>query len=195
MFFGTSSGIHAWHNDFYLRRLRILKSESLYKYLKNTNPELLEDDMFNLLNGIVCLPQKAPEGSILRNERALDLLERMKKVYSEWILPGHNKGVNTHNVSITVSVGEDEWDEVVEWMWKNRESYSGISLLPRDNHTYKQAPFEDISKERYEELMGVLKNIDLTKVNEENDETNLTGEIACGGTRLYRNLTNRLIFP
>lgn len=156
-----------------------MKTESLAKYLKMFYQDLIEDDIFNSLNYVVRIPQRAPENAILRSEPAINLLERMKKVYSEWILPGHIKGENTHNVSITVSVGDDEWEEVIEWMWKNKEFYSGITLLPRDMGTYRQPPFEDISKEKYEELIKFLSKIDLSLINEEEDNTNLTGELAC----------------
>ncbi|SVE53921.1 uncharacterized protein METZ01_LOCUS506775, partial [marine metagenome] len=123
---GTSSGIHAWHNDYYIRRLRVKKHEPIYTYLHVNNPLLLEDDKFDKEDGaIISVPQRAPKGSILRNESSLDLLSRVRKFSTEWVKNGHNNGMNTHNVSATVSVKEDEWDTVKEWMWKNREAYNG----------------------------------------------------------------------
>ena len=140
---GTSSGIHAWHNDFYIRRLRVNKSESIYFYLMTHVPELMEDDFFRPHDtAILSVPQMAPECSILRTESALSLLNRVKFIHDEWIKPGHTSGQNTHNVSATISIKDDEWVDVGEWMWKNRDSYNGLSVLPYSDHTYKQAPFE-----------------------------------------------------
>lgn len=181
---GSASGIHAWHNDFYIRRIRINKNEALYGYLKEYYPNLLEDEFFKPHEtAVISIPIKAPSGSILRTETALELLERVKLVYQEWILPGHVKGSNTHNVSVTVSVAPNEWNEVKEWMWKNRECYSGISLLPKfeSDHTYKQPPFSDITEEEFEKLSEGLEEIDLSVVVEYDDNTDLQGELACAG--------------
>jgi ribonucleoside-diphosphate reductase alpha chain len=179
---GTSSGIHAWHNDYYIRRLRVGKNESIYGYLIENHPELLEDDYFRPHDtGIISIPQKAPEGSILRTESAFDILERVKKVATEWVKPGHRTGSNGHNVSATISLKEDEWDKAGEWMWKNRNYYNGLSVLPYNGGTYVQAPFEDITKEKYEEMVSSLHNIDLTDVIELEDNTDLKGEAACAG--------------
>ena len=144
---GTSSGIHAWHNDYYTRRIRVGKNESMYKYLAENHPELVEDEFFRPHDtAVISIPQKAPKGSILRDESPFDLLERIKKVATEWVKPGHRKGSNTHNVSATVSLKQNEWDAAGRWMWENRDHYNGLSVLPYDGGTYTQAPFEDISK-------------------------------------------------
>ena len=179
---GTSSGIHAWHNDYYIRRLRVGKNEAIYKYLKQNHPELVEDEYFRPHDtAVIEIPQSAPKGSILRTESAFDLLKRVKKVATEWVSPGHKTGSNTHNVSATISLKADEWDKAGEWMWNNRESYNGLSVLPYDGGTYTQAPFEDISKSKFNELVKHLQDIDLTLVSEETDETDLSGELACAG--------------
>lgn len=179
---GTSSGIHAWHNDYYIRRIRVGKNEPIYTYLSIYHPELLEDEYFRPHDtAVISIPQHAPEGSIMRDESPLNMLERVKRVHSEWIKPGHNSGYNTHNVSATVSLKPEEWKKVGEWMWENRDNYSGLSVLPFSDHTYKQAPFEDCDKQTYDELYKYLKDIDLTKVVELKDNTNLSGEIACSG--------------
>jgi ribonucleoside-diphosphate reductase alpha chain len=179
---GTSSGIHAWHNDFYLRRVRVGKNEAIYTYLSIYHPELLEDDKFRPHDtAIITVPQKAPEGAILRTESPFDLLERVKKVTKEWIKPGHRKGNNTHNVSATISIKSDEWDAVGEWMWENRKFYNGLSVLPYDGHTYVQAPFEDCTEEEYNRLMTTLRDVDLSKVIELEDMTDLAAEAACAG--------------
>ena len=180
---GTSSGIHAWHNDYFFRRQRLGKNESLYNYLYIYHPELLEDDFFRpLTQAIVKIPCKAPEDSILRTESVFDLLERVKKFNLEWVKTGHRSGDNVNNVSATISIKDDEWDAVGEWMWKNKESYSGISVLNYDNGTYVQAPFTDCTKEEYEESLLLIKDgVNLTKVVEMTDETDLAGEAACSG--------------
>jgi len=180
---GTSSGIHAWHNDFYLRRIRVGKNESIYSYLAINHPELIEDEFFRPHDtAVIGIPQKAPEGAIIRHESVFQMLERVKKVSQEWIKPGHRNGQNSHNVSATVSIKEDEWDLVGEWMWNERNYYNGLSVLPYSNHTYKQAPYEDCTKEEYERLLKSLTNVDLTKVIELQDNTDLRGEVACGSS-------------
>ena len=179
---GTSSGIHAWHNKYYVRRMRVGKNESIYEYLKWRHPELIEDDYFRPHDtAVISIPQKAPSGSILRSESAFDLLERVKKVATEWVVPGHRKGSNTHNVSATISLKDNEWKAAGEWMWENRNHYNGLSVLPYDGGSYVQAPFEDISAAEYREMLSYLKEIDLTKIIEIDDETNLAGELACAG--------------
>lgn len=178
---GTSSGIHAWHNDYYLRRVRIGKNEALYEYLKDNHPELVEDDLLNSRQGIIRIPQIAPEGSILRNESSMSLLERIRKFNTEWVRNGYRNGSNANNVSATVSIKDDEWQAVGEWMWANKASYNGLSVLPYDSGNYKQAPFEDISRETFEMLESSLKDLDLSKVFEPEDVTDLQAEAACAG--------------
>ena len=179
---GTSSGIHAWHNDYYIRRMRLGKNEAIYSYLAIHNPELLEDEYFNPTSqAVISVPQKAPDGAITRYESTLDLLERVKLISKDWVKQGHSKGNNTHNVSCTVSVRDDEWKIIGEWMWANKEYYNGLSVLPYHGGTYKQTPFEDCTKEVYEEMMATLKNVDLSKVIEIQDNTNFVDAAACGG--------------
>jgi ribonucleoside-diphosphate reductase alpha chain len=200
---GTASGIHAWHNDFYIRRMQMSKSEDLYKYLAANHPSLVKDHLLIPNSAVVEIPIKAPEGSVLRTETAIDTLERVKKVSQKWIKPGHIHGDNTHNVSATISINKnsiyhltpehtfvkvanspvktfDEWEVVGEWMWKNKDFYNGLSVLPFDGGSYSQAPFEDITEAQYNELVKQLSSIDLTQVIEEDDTTDLAGEVACG---------------
>ncbi len=179
---GTSSGIHAWHNDYYVRRIRVGKNESIYTYLAGTHPELIEDEYFRPHDtAVISIPQKAPVGAILRTESAFDLLNRVKQVATEWVKPGHRKGSNTHNVSATISLKQDEWLAAGEWMWNNREHYNGLSVLPYDGGNYVQAPFEDISKSKYELLMKQLEEVNLENIYENDDNTDLSGELACAG--------------
>ena len=194
---GTASGIHAWHNNYYLRTMRFGKNEDVAVYLMINHPELCEDDVLRP-NDTVCvrIPVKAPEGSIFRTETAIDTLERVKKFSQEWIKPGHINGANTHNVSATISIDKnrtyegliinggkpvDEWKVVGEWMWRNKNYYNGLSVLPFFGGSYKQAPFEDITEEEYNERIKSLKNVDLTNVIEIDDHVDFGQVSACAG--------------
>ena len=185
------------------------KNEDVAVYLMINHPELCEDDVLRPTDTVcVRIPVKAPEGSIYRTETAIDTLERVKKFSQEWIKPGHINGANTHNVSATISIDKnrmykdtdfahskyvgvggastnltelDEWEVVGEWMWENREVYNGLSVLNYFGGSYVQAPFEDITKERYEELVSHLKNVDLRNVIEQSDLVDFGQVAACAG--------------
>jgi ribonucleoside-diphosphate reductase alpha chain len=179
---GTSSGIHAWHNDYYIRRIRIGKNEALYNYLIQNHPQLVEDEYFRPHDtAVVGVPQKAPDHAIMRTESPIQLLERVKWFSQQWIRQGHRSGMNTHNISATVSIREHEWPAVGEWLWENKDFYNGLSVLNYDGGSYKQSPFEDITKEEYERLMSTLHEIDLKNVVEYDDNTELAQEAACAG--------------
>ena len=182
MVLGCSSGIHAWHNDYYIRRMRVGKNESIYSYLLKNHPGLVDDEYFRPdTQAVIEVPQKAPSGAIHRTENVFDLLERVKRWSTEWVAPGHHDGQNRHNVSATISVKDNEWEEVGEWMWDNREHYTGLSVLPYDGGTYKQAPFEDCTSETFLDKVEHLNSVDLKQVVEITDNTDLMGEIACVG--------------
>lgn len=179
---GSSSGIHAWHDDYYIRRMRVGKNEALYSYMKEHLPELVEDCYFKPhIEAVMSFPQKAPSGAIYRTESYQNLLKRVRKFNEEWVATGHMDGVNHHNVSCTISLKDDEWWGCADWMWENRNSYNGISVLPYDGGTYIQAPFESCTPEKYEEMESLLTSIDLTQVIEEEDGTNLMDQAACSG--------------
>ena len=182
MVLGTSSGIHAWHDPYFIRRMRLGKNEAIYKYLAKYHPELVEDEHFKPnTQAVVAVPIKAPASGIFRDESPIDLLERVKKFSLEWVDTGHRRGENTHNVSATISIKEDEWDAVGQWMWDNKAYYNGLSVLPSNGGSYVQAPFETITSEQYAEMEKHLNEIDLTKIIEEVDDTDLSGEVACAG--------------
>jgi ribonucleoside-diphosphate reductase alpha chain len=186
---GTASGIHAWHNDFYLRTMRFNKNEDVAVYLMENHPELCEDDVLRPTDTVcIRIPVKAPEGSIYRTETAIDTLERVKKFSLEWIKEGHNNGANTHNVSATISIMEDGWQEVGEWMWENRDVYNGLSVLPYFGGTYQQAPFEDITEEEYNKRIATLHSVDLTNVTELDDTVDFGQVAACAGGACEVNL-------
>lgn len=137
--------------------------------------------MLNSKQAIICIPQMAPEGSILRTEDVMDMLERVKQFNIEWVRNGFRQGYNANNVSATISIRDDEWEKVGRWMWANKSSYNGLSVLPYDNGNYKQPPFEDISREKFLELEHSLHAIDLSNVYEPDDATDLQAEAACAG--------------
>jgi len=179
---GCSSGIHAYHSPYYIRRVRVLKTESIYHYLKDNHPELIEDDVMKpSIQAVISIPIKAPDGAITRRETALQLFNRIKRLYKDWVLPGHRHGQNTHSISCTVTVKKHEWDKVKEWMWENRNNYASITLFPYEEPDYPQLPFEEITEEKYNELIKTLKQIDLSRVIEEQDNTKLQSEVACSG--------------
>jgi len=178
---GSSSGVHAWHNSYYIRRMRVGKDEALYNYMLKEMPELVEDDVFNPKGAVLSFPQAAPRGAILRTESPESLLDRVRLFNLDWVRHGHVSGDNTHNVSCTISLKDDEWGGCIDWMWSNRNEYNGISVLPYDGGSYVQAPFEDITEAQYYELEKSLTAIDLSKVTEEVDNTDLSGEAACAG--------------
>jgi ribonucleoside-diphosphate reductase alpha chain len=179
---GSSSGIHAWHDNFYIRRIRVGKNESIYTYLSTNHPELVEDDFFNpTQQAIISVPQAAPVGAVTRAESTFDLLERTKRFNLEWVRPGHRSGQNYNNVSVTINIKAGEWKQVGEWMWANRNDYTAMSCLPEDLGSYKQTPFSSITEEEYNEMVTHLHNIDLRNVVEMSDNTNLMEQVACSG--------------
>lgn len=179
---GSSSGIHAWHALWYIRRMRVGKNEALYRYMIENFPMLVEDCKFKPhIEAVMSFPQRAPKGSIIRTESPMDLLERVKRFNVEWVKPGYRNGANQHNVSCTISINESEWEQVGEWMWENKDHYTGISALPYDNGSYVQAPFTDCTEEEFEELYKQLNDINLDNVREEDDNTNLSDQAACAG--------------
>lgn len=179
---GTSSGIHAYHNNYYIRRVRVNKNEAIYTHLMIHHPELIEDELFSPnTTAVISVPQKAPEHAHIRTESALKLLERVKEYNLQWVRNAHRTGPNYHNVSATISIKENEWKEVGDWLWQNKNTYHGLSVLPYYDHVYKQAPFEDCSQLEYETLFNKLHTLDLTKVVEFEDHTNLNDQAACAG--------------
>lgn len=177
-----SSGIHAYHSEYYIRRIRVGKEEAIYKHLKENHPDLVEDDFFKAHDQAqISVPVKAPDNCITRKETALQSLDRFRKVYRNWIIPGHRDGLNRHNISCTITIKPNEWDKVGKWMWENKENFTALSVLPYDGGSYIQAPFEEITEQIYKKMVKQLKQIDLTKIKETEDNTNPTAEAACGG--------------
>ena len=177
---GTSSGIHAWHNEYYKRRIRVGKNEAIYKYLLETVPVVVEDEVFGP-GAVITVPVRAPINAKTRKESVESFLNRIKYFTESWVRGGHRGGMNTHNVSATVSIKPDEWGQVSTWLWNNQDSFNGLSFLPYDNGTYVQAPFEDINQGEFDKFSQYIKTINLENVKEIEDNTDLQGELACSG--------------
>lgn len=183
----VGSGIHGFKAFLFNRRIRLDKTNPLYLYFKDRIPELLEDEfMKEETSAVLSIPQKLRnlEGAILEPaETALQFLNRTLHFNNEWIAPGHDRGVNRHNVSATCYLEDHEWPEVGEWLWQHRFEYHGMSFLSKDKTIYKQLPFEPIDENTYQDWVEILKrgNINLTDIIEYEDATDLTDNVACAG--------------
>jgi ribonucleoside-diphosphate reductase alpha chain len=186
---GVTSGIHAAYSPYYFRRVRIDVSHPIAQYLlsiyKLNVPDsrsFLEYDKFNSSNVIVTIPMKSSNTAIQREkETAIELLERDKFVYNNWIKASHRTGEDTHNISITVDYRPEELEGIRKWMWENRENYAGISLFPRNDNKYSQTPFESVSKSTYYRKYSEIADLDFSLLNYENILDERLGEVACGG--------------
>lgn len=173
-----SSGMHPRHSEFYIRRVRISATDSLFKMLRDQgvpfHPEVGQT-METASTYVLEFPVRSPKGSVYKNDlSAIEQLEHWKMVklaYTE------------HNPSVTVSIGEEEWVEVANWLYKNWEIIGGLSFLPRDNHVYQLAPYETIDEKKYNELVKRTQHIDFSKIMsyEKTDESDLKRELACAG--------------
>ena len=173
-----SSGMHARYSQYYIRRVRISATDSLFKMLRDQGvpyfPEVGQT-MEDATTFVIEFPVKAPKGAIVKDDlSAIDQLEHwkvVKKYYTE------------HNPSVTISVGEDEWIAVANWIYENWDLVGGLSFLPRSNHVYQLAPYEAINKDKYEEMTKHFEHIDFSKIvtYEKVDETEVKKELACAG--------------
>lgn len=181
LYFGTSSGIHPYHSPYYIRRMRIQKTDELSKVFQQVNPNFIEEDVMDNSNNVISFPLKAPDNAVTSEEGSLEMLRRIRFFYNEWIKPGHIDGLNTNNTSATVYVRPDEWDSVKQFLWENRDHYHGLTVLPYTEHSYKQTPFEEITAEQYYSMLQQFQPIDFTTIDETVDHTNPSGEVACSG--------------
>ena len=180
----VASGIHDAHDRYFLRNVRFNKNEPIAQYLLACKYPYIEDDSINSDNIVVGIPIQASENAVTRDQTsAIQLLGRTRRSLTDWIHPGHRSGTNKNNQSVTVSIKEDEWDEVRDWMWDNRYTFTGISVLPHDGGTYQQAPFETIQEAEYISKLDGLKNFkfDPTDIYELEDNTSRQQEAACAG--------------
>jgi ribonucleoside-diphosphate reductase alpha chain len=171
-----SSGMHPRHSAFYIRRIRISATDALFKMLKDQgvpyHPEVGQS-IENATTYVLEFPVKAPGGSIFKNDiTALEQLEHWKLVKENY---------TEHNPSVTVSVGDNEWIAVANWLYEHWDIVGGLSFLPRDNHVYQLAPYEEINEETYNEMAKRLTHIDFSKIitYEHQDETEVRKELAC----------------
>jgi ribonucleoside-diphosphate reductase alpha chain len=142
---GVSSGLHTWHSEYYIRRVRADKKDPLSQLMQSYGVPC-EDDVMSPSNNVFSFPIKAPTGAITRDQiTAVDHLRLWLDVQRHWC---------DHKPSVTVSVRTEEWDEVGEWVWSHLDEISGVSFLPHSDHTYQQAPYEECSREGYEELLA-----------------------------------------
>ncbi len=173
---GVASGMHPRHSPYYIRRIRISATDSLFKMLRDQgvpyHPEVGQtEEEANTF--VLEFPVKSPDGAICKDDiSALDQLKHWKLVKESY---------TEHNPSVTISVGEDEWIAVANWVYKNWEIVGGLSFLPRSNHVYRLAPYEVITKEQYEEMAQRFQHIDYGKLYayERTDETEIKNELAC----------------
>jgi ribonucleoside-triphosphate reductase len=174
----SGSGMHPRHAEYYVRRIRIGKTDSLFRMLKDQgvpyHPEVgFTEETASTF--VVEFPVKSPRGAITKDSvDSIDQLEHWKLVKTNY---------TEHNPSVTVSVGEDEWLKVGNWVYENWDIVGGLSFLPRTDHVYQLAPYEEINKEQYEKMKEKVENIDFSKIlaYEAVDETNLKQELACAG--------------
>jgi ribonucleoside-diphosphate reductase alpha chain len=176
--FDNASGMHARFAPYYIQRIRISSTDSLFKMMKDQgvpyHPEVGQS-METATTYVLEFPVKAPKGAVYRNDHsAIEQLEYWKMVklyYTE------------HNPSVTISVGNDEWIAVANWLYENWDIIGGLSFLPRSDHAYRLAPMEECTKEQYEALLERVKHVDYSKIllYEKRDETEQKKELACAG--------------
>jgi len=173
-----SSGMHTRHSKYYIRRVRISATDSLFKMLRDQGvpyfPEVGQPRE-GASTYVLEFPIKSPDDSIYRNDlSAIEQLEHWKMVKLNY---------TEHNPSVTISVGDNEWIEVANWVYQNWDIINGLSFLPRSEHVYQLAPYEEIDEKRFEELSEKMRNIDFSKIitYEKTDETEAKKELACAG--------------
>ena len=168
----SSSGIHARHNDYYIRRIRMDKKDPIYDFLKD-NGVAVEDEVSRPdSTAVFSFPMKAPKGAILRTDKtALEQLDN-------WLI--YQRHFCEHKPSVTISVKDVEWVEVGAWVWKHFDEISGVSFLPHSDHTYQQAPYEDCDKETYKKLLETTpQTLNWESFIEAEDNTTSAQNLAC----------------
>ena len=171
-----ASGMHPRHAPYYIRRIRISATDALFKMLRDQGVPYLPEvgqTFENASTFVFEFPMKAPEGAICRDD--IDAIKQLE----HWKIVKEN--YTEHNPSVTISVGEDEWIKVGNWVYENWDIVGGLSFLPRSNHVYQLAPYETIGKEKYEALLKTVGHLDFSKIvtYEIDDETEVKRELAC----------------
>ena len=171
---GVSSGMHAWHSQYYIRTVRGSKGDPISTFLKEVGIPVEDDVMKPNETYVFSFPVKAPDGAIVRND--LTAIEHL----NIWLV--YQRAWCEHKPSITVSVKEDEWMEVGAWVYKHFDEVSGISFLPHSDHSYKQAPYQEVTKEEYDALVAKMpKEIRWEDLSfyETEDGTSTNATLAC----------------
>ena len=189
---GSASGIHPHHARKYFRRIQVNKLDPVYKHFKSVNPHMSEESIWsaNKTDDVIIFPVEIPATAMVKTDlTSIEHLDIIKSTQQNWVLPGtskHNKKQVTHNVSCTVVVGADEWDEVCSYLFKNKEYFAAVALLPKTgDKDYKQAPLEAITTAQDEELWNRLveafKPVNYKQFKEDEDHTALQQELVCAG--------------
>lgn len=167
----SASGIHARHNEYYIRTVRADKKDPLSNFMVEKGFPV-EDDVINKSNYVFSFPVKAPHDCVTRNDRtAIQQLELWLTYQRHWC---------EHKPSVTISVKEDEWMEVGAWCYKHFDELSGVSFLPHSDHTYRQAPYQDCTEEEYYELLSKIpQGVDWSEFKEGEDNTESSQTLAC----------------
>jgi len=186
---GSASGIHPHHARRYFRRIRVNPNDPVYQYFKEHNPHMCVS--ISPVKDLIVIPVQAPNGALVRREMsAIDLLNHVLTTQSNWVAAGTakpNSSVGlTHNVSNTITVKPDEWDEVAKFIWNHRNKLGGITLLSDiGDKEYANAPREEVTTEadelKWYSLIENYKPVDWSQFKESEDRTTLRGEVACGG--------------
>lgn len=171
----SASGIHTRHSEYYIRTARTDKKDPLYAFLKDSGMPVEDDYLKPESTAVVSFPISAPEGSVTRKDMtAIQQLETWLLYQTEWC---------HHKPSVTINVKDDEWPEVGAWVWKHFDELSGVSFLPFSNHTYKQAPYTEVTKEVFDKWVEdhPMPLLDWSKLQdyEKEDHTTGTQQYAC----------------
>jgi len=172
----SSSGMHPRHAKYYIRRIRISATDSLFKMMKDQGvpyyPEVGQTAQ-NAVTYVIEFPVKSPNSPYYKDTiTAIEQLEYWKLVKENY---------TEHNPSVTISIGDDEWIKVANWLYDNWDIIGGLSFLPRESHVYRLAPYEEITKEKYDKIVEKMPKIDFAKIidYEKEDETEGANELAC----------------
>jgi len=178
----SSNGVHTREAEHYFKCLRIGKNEPVYPYLLQNLPDLVEDLESDPRSMAIVRMPVATKGKLTKSqENPLQLLERVKDLHTRWVRPGHREGLNTHNISCTVSIKDGEWAEVGKWMWENRDSYNGLATFPWYGGTHRQLPISPCTETEYNNATRQLRKLDLREVTELENNVKFEAESACAG--------------
>lgn len=171
----SASGIHTRHANYYIRRIRMDKKDPAFSFLVEQGVPVEDCVLNGATTAVFSFPMKAPDGALTRD--SLTALEQLEL----WLI--YQRHWCEHKPSVTITVKDDEWPEVGAWVWKHFDEISGISFLPHSNHTYQQAPYEEISKETYEKMLEAsVKSVDWSLLIEKEDNTEGSQTLACVGS-------------